>query len=193
MPKTRCIEEMSWSDFEMTSRSTDTVLIPLGSVEQEGLHLPLGVDSIVALEVAKRVAECPDVLVAPLINIGYSDWHSEFHGTLNLRMETLTGLLREVCSSLTDNGMRRFLFVNPHVGNEASIFSMATELRKKNLGIGAMINLWKLASEMGKDIPSLHEKSIKHAGEIMTSVNAGTSPRACRYVQSKKRHTEFRH
>lgn len=186
MPKTRCIEEMSWSDFEMTSRSTDTVLIPLGSVEQEGLHLPLGVDSIVALEVAKRVAECSDVLVAPLINIGYSDWHSEFPGTLNLRMETLIGLLREVCSSLVDNGMRRFIFVNPHVGNEASIFSMATELRKKNLGIGAMVNLWKLASEMGKDIPSLHEKSFKHAGEIMTSVMLALRPELVDMSKARK-------
>jgi len=176
MPKTRCIEEMSWPDFEVASRSTDTVILPTGSVEEEGPHLPLGVDSIVALELAKKVSEVSDVLVAPLINVGYSDWHSGFAGTLNLRMDTLIGLLREICMGLADNGMKRFVFLNPHVGNDAPIFSMATELRKKRIGIGAMVNLWQLASEMGKDIPSLHEKSFKHAGEIMTSVMLALRP-----------------
>ena len=58
------LEEMSWTEFERKKKKTDTVLIPMGSVEMEGPHLPMGVDSIAALEVAKRVAEGMDVMVS---------------------------------------------------------------------------------------------------------------------------------
>ncbi|MBE9503118.1 MAG: creatininase family protein [Proteobacteria bacterium] len=186
MPKTKCLEEMTWPQFEAIAKDCDTILMPVGSVEQEGLHLPMATDSIVALEVAKRVSEVSNVLVAPLINIGYSNWHSAFPGTLNLSMETLIQTLREICMTLVQNGMRRFLFINPHIGNEESIYSVGTELRKKGLGIAGMINLWKLANEMGKDIGELNEKVFKHAGEIMTSVMLALRPDLVDMSKAKK-------
>ena len=71
MFKKKMLDEMSWTEVEELRKRVDTVLIPTGSVEVEGPHLPLAVDSIVALEVARRVAEgVEDVVVAPPINSG---------------------------------------------------------------------------------------------------------------------------
>jgi creatinine amidohydrolase len=176
MTKTKCLEEMTWPQFSDAAKNCDTILIPVGSVEQEGLHLPMATDSIVALEVAKRVSQVSDILVAPLINVGYSNWHSTFPGTLSLSMETLIQVLREICMNLVQNGMRRFLFINPHIGNEEPIYSIGTELRKDGLGIAGMINPWKLSNEMGNDMDGLKENKFKHAGEIMTSVMLALRP-----------------
>jgi len=175
VPRKR-IEEMSWVEFEARSREIKTILLPIGSIEVEGPHLPLGVDSIVASEICNRVSADCDVLVGPLISVGYSDWHSGFRGTLSLSVETLTAVLREILHTLVGYGLKRFIFINPHMGNRAPIFSVATELRKKDLAIVAMIDLWRLVHEMAGDIEGLQEKSFKHAGEIMTSVMLALRP-----------------
>lgn len=70
---TKLMEEMSWVEFDEARKKIDTILIPTGSVEVEGPHLPLAVESIVARAVAKRVAEKGNFRVAPLLNIGYSE------------------------------------------------------------------------------------------------------------------------
>jgi len=54
MFKKKMLEEMSWTEFEKLRKKVDTILIPAGSVEVEGPHLPLAVDSIVALEVVQE-------------------------------------------------------------------------------------------------------------------------------------------
>jgi len=89
MFKKKMLDEMSWTEVDELRKKVDIVLIPTGSVEVEGPHLPLAVDSIVALEVARRVAEgVEDVVVAPVINVTYSDWHMGFPGTLTLSLTT---------------------------------------------------------------------------------------------------------
>jgi creatinine amidohydrolase len=176
MGQKKRMEEMSWVEFEEQSKVIDTILLPMGSVEVEGPHLPLAVDSIVASEVANRAAQGCDALVGPLVSVGYSDWHAAFPGTLSLSMETLTNVLREIMFALIEQGFKRFICINPHVGNQAPIFSVATELRKTNRGLVAMIDLWRLAGEMAGDIEGLVEKRFAHAGEIMTSVMLALRP-----------------
>ncbi len=54
--ETKMLEEMSWEQFDRARREIVAALIPIGSIEEEGPHLPLGVDTLVAIAVAKRVA-----------------------------------------------------------------------------------------------------------------------------------------
>ncbi len=101
MYKKKMMEELSWTEFKERIKEADTALIPMGSVEMEGPHLPLAVDSIVALEVARRVSDRVDgTMVAPLVNVTYSDWHMGFPGTMTLSMQTLMQVLKEMCQSL---------------------------------------------------------------------------------------------
>jgi creatinine amidohydrolase len=187
MFKKKTLEEMSWTEFEELRKKVDTVLIPTGSVEVEGPHLPLAVDSIVALEVARRVAEgVEDIVVAPLINVTYSDWHMGFPGTLTLSLSTLIQVLREICESLTEHGFKRIFFINSHVGNEPAIWTIGNEMARKSRARVGMISLWPLSTEVAKDIPELKENQFSHAGEIMTSVVMAIRPDLVDMNKAKK-------
>lgn len=173
---TKLMEEMSWVEFDEARKKTHTILIPTGSVEVEGPHLPLNVDSIVALGVAKRVAEKTGLIIGPLMNIGYSEWHMGFPGTLSFGLLTISQMLRELSYSLIDYGFTRLVFINSHVGNDWSITDLANEITRRRVARVAMVNLWALANEMAKNIPELVEKKFLHAGEIMTSVVMALRP-----------------
>lgn len=190
MVKKKRLHELSWEEFKEVRKEIDTILIPIGSVEQEGPHLPLGVDSLIALEIADKVTEKAEVLVVPPIWVGYSDWHSSFPGTLSLSQETLTRMLREICSQLIEQGFKRFLFVNMHVGNDAPIAVVGNELRKKYQVLIAMVNLWALANEMAQNIEELNEKRFTHGGEIMTSVMLALYPNLVNMEKAKPEYTK---
>jgi len=187
MFKKKMLEEMSWTEFEELREKVDTVLIPAGSVEVEGPHLPLAVDSIVALEVARRVAEgVEDVVVGPLVNVTYSDWHMGFPGTLTLSLPTLILVLREICGSLTEHGFKRMFFINSHVGNDPAIWAIGNEMARKSQARVGMISLWSLSTEVAKDVPELKENQFLHAGEIMTSVIMAIRPDLVDMNKAKK-------
>ena len=192
MVEKKLLEEMSWTEFVEARKETDTVLIPTGSVEVEGYHLPLGVDSIVALEVAKKVAVGTKLLVAPVISVTYSEWHMGFPGTLSIRLSTLTQVLREICDGLVEHGLRRIMFINSHVGNDPAIMEVAHELVRRSAARVGMVNLWGTANQMGKDIPELKEKVFLHAGEIMTSVMLALRPELVDMTKAQKEYVKAR-
>lgn len=173
---TSMLEEMSWKEFDRARREAAAALIPIGSIEEEGPHLPLGVDTLVAVEVAKSVAHRLPVIILPEVSIGYSEWHKGFPGTLSLSISTLTQMLREICGDLVEQGLNRIVFINPHVGNETPIMEVAIELRRKSLARVAMFHLWTIANEMAKDMEGLVEKKFAHGGEMMTSVMLALRP-----------------
>lgn len=168
------LSELSWFEVKKVLEHEDTIIIPTGATEQVGPHLPLSVDSIVAYEIAKRVAENTNTLLAPLISIGYSDWHMQFAGTITLRFDTLIQVLRDIYESLIKHGFKKFMFINAHGGNNAVIEFLAYETRKKYSVLTSAVDLWKLSREIARFIPELKEKKVLHGGlhggEIMTSV-----------------------
>lgn len=177
MPRKKLMEEMTWTEFKEAMNEADTALIPAGSVEEEGPHLPMAVDSIVALEVARRVSEVTEgTIVAPLFNITYSAWHGAFAGTLSPTMPTLMQVMGEICRNLCRHGFKRLFFINSHVGNDPSIWNTANDLTVEGLARVGMVSLWPLSTEIGQEMSELTEKSFLHAGEIMTSVTMAIRP-----------------
>jgi creatinine amidohydrolase len=160
----------SWQEIEEMERGNTTILIPLGSTEQEGTHLPLGVDTFVAESLAHEVARDTDALVGPALPLGYSEWFLEFSGTISLKLETVTQVLREYTSGLIHHGFRKLIFLNGHAGNATAVDVVARECTMSKSVRIAMVEIWKIANSLAKDIPDLKEKAFKHAGEIMTSI-----------------------
>ncbi len=160
----------SWQEVEEMDRGNTTILIPLGSTEQEGTHLPLGVDTFVAESLANEVAKETDALVGPPLPLGYSEWFLEFSGTISLKLETVTQVLREYTSCLIRHGFRKLIFINGHAGNSTAVDVVARECTLSQSARIAMVEIWKIANSLAKDIPDLKENAFKHAGEIMTSV-----------------------
>jgi creatinine amidohydrolase len=115
--------------------ATRTVVIPLGSVEQHGPHLPCGTDTMAAELVAAEVAERLDALLVPFGPYGVTPIHAGHPGTISLDRATFEALLRDICGQLVAGGARWFLLVNWHEGNIASMDAVAMELQKRHPGV----------------------------------------------------------
>ncbi len=111
------LQEMTWQDVRDYLKTNDMVIIPLGSTEQQGPHLPLGTDLYEAFGISKIISSKTGVIVAPLVHVGYSEIHMGFPGTVTVRPETLEDLLFQSAESLIRHGFRKFLFFNYHGGN----------------------------------------------------------------------------
>lgn len=115
---------------EAVARSR-TAVIPIGSVEQHGPHLPNGTDTMAAELVARAVADRLDAVYAPFGPYGVTPIHAGHPGTVTLRRETFEALLSDVCSELIRMGIETFVLVNWHEGNIASMDAVATDLQDR--------------------------------------------------------------
>jgi creatinine amidohydrolase len=115
------LAEIGWPDVAAYLESDDRVILPVGSTEQHGRHLPLSTDALVPTELARRLGKRTGVLVAPLLPYGMSLHHLGFPGSLSLRPETLAQVLEDLLRSLYRHGFRRVFVLNGHGGNTASL------------------------------------------------------------------------
>lgn len=88
---------------------SDMVIIPVASLEQHGLHLPIGTDYLNGVERAKLIAQEVDVLVAPILLPGQSPYHMGFEGTVTLPSTLIQEVYVEAAKSLMRHGFKRFL------------------------------------------------------------------------------------
>ncbi len=111
------LQDMTWTDVRDYLKNSDMIIIPMGSTEQHGPHLPLGTDSYLALDTSKLISARTGVVVAPVVLAGYSYYHSGFPGTLSLKPATLEEVFFETAEMLIKHGFRRIMFFNYHGGN----------------------------------------------------------------------------
>ncbi|MGH8825492.1 MAG: creatininase family protein [Jiangellaceae bacterium] len=115
---------------EAVARSR-TAVVPLGSIEQHGPHLPNGTDTMAAELVARVVADRLDAVYAPFGPYGVTPIHAGHPGTVALRRETFEALLSDICTELIRMGVEIFVLVNWHEGNIASMNAVATDLQDR--------------------------------------------------------------
>ncbi len=114
------LPDMTWPEVQDLLTRTDMVIIPVASLEEHGLHGPIGTDFLNGTEQAKLIAQKTDVLVAPILMPGNSPYHMEFPGTITLSAETIEKVYFEAVQSLIRHGFRRFMLLNAHGGNAAT-------------------------------------------------------------------------
>ena len=108
---------------------TRTAVIPLGSIEQHGPHLPNGTDTFAAELIAREVAHLLDAVYVPFGPYGVTPIHAGHPGTVTLRRETFEALLHDVCGQMIEAGVRTVVLVNWHEGNIPAMNSVATDLQ----------------------------------------------------------------
>lgn len=158
----------SWTD--LNGRST-TLVVPLGSIEQHGPHLPLDTDVRIAVAVAEAAAgpggvttgdsAPPDIMLAPPLNYGAAGEHEGFPGTISIGQEVLHSVLVEYGRSAC-RWSPRLLFVNGHGGNGRTLLSAVTQLRSEGRDVA-----WFPCATAGGDA---------HAGHTETSLLLHISP-----------------
>lgn len=166
------LEESSYREVEVYLRSSRIVIVPVGSFEAHGSHLPLSTDTLIAESIAELAAKKLNdrgvkVMVGPTIPLGCSGEHLHFPGTLSLSPEIMINLIYQVCLSLHRSGFKHIILLNGHGGNEAPLKAAAVKLRDELGLIVAIINWFELISEGKTD----------HAGPIETSIILSYKPK----------------
>lgn len=135
MPKV-FLPEMTFAEVEDLLAQVQLAIIPTGSNEGHGPHLPLKVDAATSTYVSCKAAERlhPQVLVTPALAVGHSPQHLEFPGSITLRVETQVRVLTDYCHSLMGYGIRRFAIVNGH-GNNVAVNAQAARRITEELGV----------------------------------------------------------
>jgi creatinine amidohydrolase len=143
----------------------ELVLIPVGAHEQHGPNIAVSTDTISADSLCRAAAALvgPAVAVAPVVPWGVSWHHLRFAGTISLRQSTLIAVLEDIVGSLYGHGMRRFLVVNGHGGNNAAI-TTAIEQIKHDTGVPLIASVfgYALIAEQAKML--LPAEAIGHGG-----------------------------
>lgn len=163
------IDELTSAEFARLAKKKPLVIVPIGSVEEHGDHLPLCTDSYQAEEVAMRVAKAFGGLVCPPIRYGECKSTRNFPGTISLSGETVQSLAFDITSELSRNGIDKIVLLTGHAGSAhmAALRAGVTRAVEINRGPKVMVlSDYDLAYDLrGKEFP----EDDGHAGEIETS------------------------
>ena len=144
------LSHMNIPEVQEYLKHNDTILLPVGSLENHGLHMPLGTDALIPDEIARLINERSGILIAPTINYGATDDLSGFPGTVSIGTEGLIHLLKAICDELYKYGFRRFLILNGHGGNTAAIQAVGIHLYRKGAYL-ANLNWWLMAGQLNPE------------------------------------------
>ncbi|MDB8791458.1 creatininase [Romboutsia sp. 1001216sp1] len=145
--------EMTWYEFN-ERKDKDVVILPIGSVEQHGPHLPLSTDTIISEGFSKLLGEKTNSIVMPSINYGYKSQPASgggplFPGTIDLNGTTLIELVKDILEELIRDGVRKIAIVNSHFENQAFLLE-AIDLVSKFMPNDTkiiMMSWWDLISQ----------------------------------------------
>ena len=109
------------------------VLIPVGSIEQHGPHLPVSTDSDIVSEIAHRISEKTGFFILPTINYGVSFEYAPFFN-VSITKATLQKILIELCVSLWKNKIKTIIILNGHHGNQSALYNITRKMRNLSKG-----------------------------------------------------------
>ena len=148
------------------------MILPCGSVEQHGPHLPTATDTLAANIIAHAVAERMDGLVLPATPFGVTPMHMPYEGTITLTPDTYMRLQIETCASMAKHGARQLMLVNWHEGNIPSL-AIAAEALHRDHGMSV---LTVQACYVAEELFGATYGGLTHGGEIEALAVLAHSP-----------------
>jgi len=150
-------------------RAADVAVLPIGSFEQHGQHLPLATDTFVASVIAKAVSDAHSLFLLPPITISCSHEHAGFAGTVSITATTLASIVQDVSESLSDQGIRKLVLVSGHGGNYVlSNVAQQLNVAERRMLIFPGPTDWTRAREAAGCESDQH--TDMHGGELETSI-----------------------
>jgi len=173
-------ENLRMPEFAAWSQEHRTVILPVGSLEEHGPHLPLGTDTFHALEVARRIAELRPVMVAPPLYYGLCRSTREHPGTVSVSGATLRALVTELGREFHRQGFANLVIMSGHAGGThmAALVDAGETLLAElpDLQV-AVVNVLDLLREVVAARPELVKtRGDSHAGEVETALMLAAYP-----------------
>jgi creatinine amidohydrolase len=171
----RALPVAGMSDPDIRKAATKRAIIPVGSLEQHGAHLPVSTDALIAEHISNQVATRVGALVLPAIAYGVSFEHSPMFN-VSLQNRTLAAVVCDACASLAETGVKEIIIINSHHGNMGALQYVAQELKGR--------------VPAGVSVHTLHywhalKQEFDHAGEVETSLVLAIAPDLVRMERAK--------
>lgn len=162
---------MTWEEVkDALTRSHGVAIVPTGSTEQHGLHLPEGTDAMCAIAIAEDVAQRTGAVVTPPMWFGWSPHHMAYPGTITLRPEVLTEVLVDVGKCLNAHGFKKQIWICGHrVANLPPMQLAAWRVRDETNGQASVsvVDPWYISKTVREKLGMF---DLGHADEHETSI-----------------------
>jgi creatinine amidohydrolase len=182
------LQNLKWPDLKAISGRT--FVVPLGSMEQHGHHLPLFTDTYIVSEVARRVENdlTDSIVLLPTQWLGHSPHHRHF-GCVSLDFFPYVQMICGLCRSLVSLGVRKILLLNGHGGNDTPCKAAQRELKSEFASVPDLYIVyaayWNLAASQFNQIRTSPQGGMGHACEMETSVMLTTHPNLVDMTKAK--------
>jgi creatinine amidohydrolase len=166
-------EEFTWPEIREAATAGRVAVLPVGTIEQHGPHLPLATDVLTATEVSRRAVErIPDeAVLLPSVCYAFNEHHLDFPGTIAVDGETFARYVTDIGRSLAHHGFRKILMVNGHGSNVPFLDIAARNVTNRTEAICAMASWWSLVPrELFAELrESAYPGGMAHGCELETS------------------------
>ncbi|MGM0592264.1 MAG: creatininase family protein [Halobacteriota archaeon] len=170
----------TWPDLGDYVASESLALVPLGSTEQHGPHLPLSTDHRIAQALARKAADRAGVLCTPTVTLGVSPHHRQFHGTMWVDPPQFRDFVESFTRNLTYHGIDRVVYVNAHGGNVTHLREVGRRLRDDDTAYAVE---WMWDESIPDLVTELFDQPGPHAGPKETSMMLHIDPDIVRTEQ----------
>lgn len=172
---------------DVQEQAPSVAVLPIGSYEQHGGHLPLITDTAIACVIARELAAAYPVLALPPITMACSHEHGTWPGTVSISARTLHAVIRDIAESLEGSGIRKLVLVNAHGGNYVlSNVVQEANVSEVRMSLFPQGREWRKAREDAGLVSNSHDDM--HAGEIETSILLHAEPSLVRPGYEKADH-----
>ncbi|EMA21443.1 creatininase family protein [Haloarcula amylolytica] len=161
------LADENWPDLGDYFETESLALVPLGSTEQHGPHLPLATDHLIGEAFAREAADRTGYLCTPTINVGVSPHHRQFNGTMWVDAPVFRDYVESFTRNLAYHGIDRVIYVNAHGGNVEHLREVGRRLRDDEL-LYAIEWMWD--ESIPDLVDDLFEQNGPHGGPKETAM-----------------------
>ncbi len=166
-------DEMKWPEIEEAVASDPVLVVPVGTTEQHGPHLPVSVDTICAESLAHAAVArtYPQALLLPTVAYAFNENQMDFPGTISVEMHVFVDYMFCIGRSLAHHGFRHLLFVNGHGSNIPFLDAAARRVTNETAALCALVTWWNVLTPTDlRWRESRYPGGMGHACELETSM-----------------------
>jgi creatinine amidohydrolase len=142
-------QDLSWPEIRDLAASDPVVVLPVGTTEQHGPHLPLATDYLTAGSIARRAVEevYPQALVMEAVPYSFNEHHMDFPGTIHIDVHTIIDYVAAIGTSVAHHGFRHIVLFNGHGSNVPFLDVAARMITNRTSAICALVSWWSLLTK----------------------------------------------